>query len=63
MELPGPGQFFLALVFWAVAATLVFRHADRNGNPNATRWGVATFLVGPFVVPVYLFRHWLRSRR
>ncbi len=63
MELPSPGQFVAAIVFWSVAAMLVFRHADRNRNPNATRWGVATFLFGPIVVPVYVFRHWLRTRR
>ncbi len=63
MELPTPRQFFFALVFWSVAAMYVFWHADREGNANATRWGIATFLIGPVVVPYYFIRHWLRGRR
>ena len=63
LELPSPGQFFAALVFWAAAATVVFWHADRRGNKNATRWGVATFLFGPVALPLYFIRHWLRRRR
>ena len=63
MELPSPGQFLLAIVFWSAAAMYVFWHADKNGSAHATRWGLATFLIGPFVVPYYFIRHWLRGRR
>ncbi len=63
MELPSPAQFFFAVAFWAAAAMYVFWHADRNGDRNATRWGVATFLIGPVVVPYYFIRYWMRLRR
>jgi hypothetical protein len=59
----GPGEFFVALALATVCSLLVFRHADRHGNRHATAWGIGAFLFAGLVVPLYLLRHWRRSRR
>ena len=63
MELPSPGAFFLILAFWSGASLYVFWHAERHGSKHATAWGVATFLAGGLILPVYFIRVWLRRRR
>lgn len=57
------GEFLFIVALWAVASMVVFAHADRHGNRHATAWGVATFLAGGVVAPLYFIRYWLRSRR
>ena len=63
MPLPTPGQFIFMVLFWSAAAMYVFWHAERHGTGNPTRWGIATFLLGALVVPVYFIRYWRRGRR
>jgi hypothetical protein len=55
-------QFFIAVVIAAGISMLTFRHAERQGDPHATAWGVGAFLLAGVVVPVYVARHWLRKR-
>jgi hypothetical protein len=57
------GQFVIVLVISAAASMAVFAHAEKRGNKHATAWGVATFLALGIAVPLYLIRHWLRTRR
>ena len=58
-----PGQFFVALAIGVAAALLIFRDAEKRGNKRATAWGIAAFLASGVVVPVYVARVWLRTRR
>ncbi len=59
---PSPERFVVTLVLSTILSLLVFRHADGRGNRRATAWGIATFLLAPFVVPFYFIRYWLRRR-
>lgn len=55
-------EFVAFLIFAALWATLLFWHADRVGNRNATAWGVAGFFFGILAAVVYFVRYWARSR-
>lgn len=57
------GEFVVAVVFAALLAMLVFRHADRRGNRHATAWGVFTFLAAAIAIPIYFARYWIRRSR
>jgi hypothetical protein len=63
VTLPDPPVFAALVILWSVAALLVFRHAERHGSRHATAWGIGAFLASGIVVPIYLVRHWLRTRR
>ena len=54
------GEFVFALVLATLLSLLVFGHAERDGNPRATAWGIATFFFGVFAVAVYFTRYYLR---
>ena len=56
-------EFLIAITIAAGISMATFAHADRNGNPHATAWGVGAFLAAGIVVPVYILRVWLRKRR
>ena len=59
----GFADFAIAVAFAALLATGVFHHANKRGNPHATAWGVATFLVAGIAVPLYFIRYWLVKKR
>ena len=63
MELPSPPLFVASVVIGAVAALLVFSHADRHGSRHPTAWGLAAFFAAIVVVPLYFLRHRLRGGR
>jgi hypothetical protein len=62
VELPPPGTFIAGLVIGVVAAMLVFRHADREGNRRATAWGIFAFFL-PAIALFYFGRAWMRGSR
>jgi predicted PurR-regulated permease PerM len=55
-------RFLLAVAISAGFSMLVFWHASRYGNPRATAWAVAAFLLVALVVPLYFFSYWYRQR-
>ena len=55
-------NFLIAVAIDAALATLVFRHAHRRGNRNATAWGVFTFLAALVAIPLYFLTYSLRRR-
>jgi hypothetical protein len=57
------GQFIVVVALAAAGSMLVFAHAERNHNPHATAWGIATFLALGIALPLYFVRFWLRTRR
>jgi hypothetical protein len=63
MELPSTPEFVVLLALWTASAIVVFRHADKHGNPRATAWGVFAFLASGIVLPLYFLRFWLRNRQ
>jgi hypothetical protein len=56
-------EFLVAITIAAAISMATFAHADRNGSPHATAWGIGAFLAAGIVVPVYFVRFWLRKRR
>lgn len=56
-------EFLIAITIAAGISMATFAHADRNGSPHATAWGVGAFLAAGLVVPIYVARVWLRRRR
>jgi drug/metabolite transporter (DMT)-like permease len=57
-------NFLIAVAIDALLATLVFRHAYRRGNRNATAWGVVAFLAAVIAIPLYFLSYWYgKSRR
>ncbi len=58
-----PGTFLVAVAVAAAASMAVFAHADKQGNRHATAWGIGVFLLAGVVLPLYVLRCWLRSRR
>ena len=57
------GEFVLAWAVAAVAAALVFVHADRRGSRHATAWGVFVFFFLAVALPVYAIHAWLTRKR
>ena len=55
-----PVTFLMAVAFAAAISTGVFLHASKHGNPHATAWGIAAFLLAGIAVPVYFIRYWLK---
>ena len=54
------------LVAWsvaAVAAILVFLHADKKGSKHPTLWGAGVFLFLGVFLPVYVIHHFMTRRR
>jgi hypothetical protein len=56
-------EFLIAIAIAAGVSLATFAHADRNGSPHATAWGVGAFLAAGVVVPIYVIRIWLRKRQ
>ena len=56
-------EFLIAIAIAAGISLATFAHADRNGSPHATAWGVGAFLAAGLVVPIYVLRVWLRKRK
>jgi hypothetical protein len=54
---PTTTAFFFAWAIDAVAAILVFLHAEKKGNRHATAWGAGVFLFLVPVLPIYVFRN------
>lgn len=54
-------QFLIAWALAAVAAILVFLHANRHRVPHATAWGIGVFLVLALALPLYVI-HYRRQR-
>jgi hypothetical protein len=57
MPEPTTATFLIAWAIDALAAILVFLHADKRGNRHATWWGAGVFLFLIPVLPIYLFRN------
>ena len=53
----------IAVAIDAALAALIFRHAYRRGDRNATAWGMFTFLAAIIAIPTYILTYWLRRRR
>jgi hypothetical protein len=56
-------EFLIAIAIAAGISLATFAHADRNGSPHATAWGIGAFLAAGVVVPIYVLRVWLRKRQ
>lgn len=56
-------EFLIAITIAAGISLATFAHADRNGSPHATAWGVGAFLAAGVIVPIYVLRVWLRKRQ
>ena len=56
-------EFLIAIAIAVGISMATFAHADKNGSPHATAWGVGAFLAAGVVVPIYLIRFWLRKRQ
>ena len=63
MQPPDPVLFGTSVVIGALAALLVFWHADRHGSAHPTAWGIAAFFAAIVVLPLYFIRYRLRRRR